>query len=239
MKKMKFCVLSCLLALCVVKSTYADSDFAGQWYQVDLIIYSQINAANVNDENWPPIQPNQLDPSKMITLRTAGNQSPFNASNYQLLTNNYSIMKHVQANLQQRTEFPILLHLTWVQKINTASQAKPIHIYGGSLYDASGRLIADADSSKGQLPSNYASGVWEIDGSLTLSVEKYLKAVFNLQLAEPTQTINRYAKQPIASSGGLTYFRIMQSRRMRSDEVNYIDHPLYGILIKISHIKRS
>ena len=63
-----------------------------------------------------------------------------------------------------------------------------------------------------------------IMGTLSLRLQRYFDVSFDLFFDAPSA---------ITHSG---YLRLQQTRRMRSDELNYIYHPLYGILMKISRV---
>ena len=61
---------------------------------------------------------------------------------------------------------------------------------------------------------------------------RYIDLKFNLLFAQPLSTISG-ANDYSNTQGRFAYFRLQQNRRMRSRELNYIGHPLYGVLVKV------
>ena len=55
-----------------------------------------------------------------------------------------------------------------------------------------------------------------VDGTICVSIRRYLNVTLNLLF-----------------KNNLDYFYLSENRRMRSNELNYIDFPVYGVLIKI------
>ena len=43
-----------------------------------------------------------------------------------------------------------------------------------------------------------------------------------------------FRRAPVGSEVDATQFRMQQSRRLRSKEVHYIDHPLFGLIVLIT-----
>lgn len=72
------------------------------------------------------------------------------------------------------------------------------------------------------------SSVTPLEGTATISVGRYLHADLDLLL-------NKAGGSYFSSSRG--GFRLQESRRMRSSEVHYFDHPLMGALVLISSTK--
>lgn len=82
--------------------------------------------------------------------------------------------------------------------------------------------VSTDNARKGQLYHLYGGKIddntWQVSGTLALNLQRYFDAHFNLQFYNPTNN---------------TSYKVNQIQRMKSNELNYIDHPLYGILIKI------
>lgn len=71
-----------------------------------------------------------------------------------------------------------------------------------------------------------------LDGSFTVSIGRYLHVWIDLMYREPiaiSPESNREYREFI-----LAPYRISMHRRMRSNELHYIDHPLVGMLVKIT-----
>ena len=167
-----------------------------------------------------------------------------------------------------------VLHIGWVQPLNTTDQGTPVHIYDGlkpkedipalESIDDEQVVVNPLASPPGAAPAPDAPNPVEIpppqaideanpppeemplqeppphilDGTFTLRQGRYLHVDVDLgyrmsytpQATPPTDAMpGDTAAQPVTR-----YIRMTQSRRIRSDELNYLDHPLIGVLFVVS-----
>lgn len=118
--------------------------------------------------------------------------------------------------LSAQSDYKILLHTSWMQNINNS---KWIHVYGGQPYDAKGQPIQPDDN---RMPT-----YWELNGKIKLAKNTFFDIYTNLYLTIPTSN----GKNIIP----LRTFSLRQHRRTKLNQLNYLDHPLFGVLIKISN----
>ncbi|MCK4870757.1 MAG: hypothetical protein KAS93_06580 [Gammaproteobacteria bacterium] len=180
-------------------------------YQVNLIVIKHITAKALASEQWPTIT---KQPDITNSIEPA------------LLTNDKSPLKTEITRLTRSKNFQIILSASWQQNIPAGTTTKPIHISGGTTVNN------DDDSAT----------INEIDGTVTISRNRYFNINTNLILTEPLAKLNQigagnYA-QTIAKNK-LISFQMLQTRRMKSKELNYLDHPLFGTLIEITPVKTS
>lgn len=145
-----------------------------------------------------------------------------------------STLKAIIRSLNRSSRFEVLGHYAWVQPINAETTA--VLIQAGERFDDS----------------------FEVEGTLGLYRSRFLHAETDLWLtrfAPKTDTPNPYlmgfessledevlAGYPqlvdVERNRGLHYpesrYPMKQSRRMRSDELHYIDHPMFGLVIRIT-----
>jgi hypothetical protein len=91
------------------------------------------------------------------------------------------------------------------------------------LHTAWRQPAVDRDQAK---PIHLHSSVTPLEGTATISVGRYLHADLDLLLN------NSSGGSYFSSSRG--GYRLQESRRMRSGEVHYFDHPMMGALVLIS-----
>jgi hypothetical protein len=149
-----------------------------------------------------------------------------------------SSLETIERSLNRSSRFDVLSHQSWIQPID--ENPMPIIVQAGKRYDDR----------------------YELEGTLTLSRSRYLHVATDLWYTtfEP-RGVNRqpgmegYTEDPTAGIPGelLTEYpelvqverqrgqfypartHIMaQSRRMRSDELHYVDHPLFGMVIRVN-----
>ena len=212
-------VLGCTI-LAFGLSTYAAN--TPKLYQVELIIFQRLPPPPPATDLWAsnPVQPNL---GNAIKLHIGGN-----SQDYQLLPEtDFKLMPEARA-LNRSHQYRMILHTAWLQDISNTAQ--PIQISGGRAYNTYGEPLSSTYSS---MPAAY----WEVNGSLSISKARYFDIKTRLFFTEPVHQYASYARQaepqPINTSTPLISFRMLQSRRMKSNELDYFDHPLFGMLIKI------
>ena len=221
--------------------SYLTASFAEpQHYQIELIIFSHINAQGVNSEQWPVLQNPQLNLSRSRTLKPLleDDTQPLNQTvSYQILPNFNFNLTNINHKLIQSQDYKVIMHIAWQQNIDDPHNAKWIHVFGGAGYDNAGNvIIEDMDGSATYDQAQH----WQVDGLLRLDTVRYINTRYNFYFAAPTSeiqdlsTTNNFAN----IDAPLLYFKLDQFRRMRSDELNYIGHPLYGILINIHALEQ-
>lgn len=116
--------------------------------------------------------------------------------------------------LLEKNQYSVLLHLAWQQSAAALRAGQIIHLSGGDIYE-----------------DKYS----QVNGILAIRLERYFSVHTNLQFLMPWASLQNLNLPNISQSPGNPYmtFNINEHLRMRSNELNYIDHPLYGILIKI------
>ena len=148
-----------------------------------------------------------------------------------------SSLKAILRNLQRSSRFTVLSHQSWVQPVG--GEATPVLIQAGQRYDDR----------------------FEVEGTLSFTRSRFLHVQTNLwytifeprsgesnpyltgfQSKLPDETLSQYPELVKVERERGQYFParpplMSQSRRMRSDELLYIDHPLFGIVVRINRFK--
>lgn len=210
-------LISLLLAVVLFSGLSSASAMsnAERTYQIEVIIFSHIMAQGLRSERWP-WTPTSYIPSNRSQMLSS-------------LQRNYFILASEQRQLEKHKNYRVLMHFAWRQKIARPRNAQPIHIFGGNIYNSSGSVIGTA--TYGNQPYN-SENIWQVNGTITPTLIRYINIKFNLLFAQPLATLPG-ANRNNNIQGNFAYFRLNQSRRMRSRELNYIAHPLYGVLIKV------
>ncbi len=146
------------------------------------------------------------------------------APNVKELTND-QLLPQTQWQLQSiqqiltKNKYPILLHLAWTLPTSNARQGQIIHL-----------------TNKG-----VTNNSTQVNGTVAVRLERYFSVHFNLQFLMPWEAIKDLNLNTIThnDANANVAFVIDQRLRMRSDELNYIDHPLYGVLVKIIPLTSS
>ena len=151
---------------------------------------------------------------------------------YSALTGSRLNLAGIAGSLKRSSRYELLMHRAWLQPIT--NQQTHILIQTGKRYDE----------------------IYEIDGTLNLNRTRYLHMNVDLwftkfipkynyqeflqfkELQIDEETRNKYpilisrANEKDTHEPAQSY-RMLQSRRMRSDEIHYIDHPLFGLILLV------
>ena len=104
--------------------------------------------------------------------------------------------------------------------------------------DAAIPILLQLDGSDGLL--TYDRNLHKLEGTVHVTAEKFLHLYFNLW-----HHVDAIEQTPMAVPGTSDllksdkqgYMELIESRRMRSSELHYIDHPKIGIITQIEEIK--
>lgn len=234
-------------------------------YQVEIIVFSQISAAGIDSEEWPQVQDPNFNLGHVIELKqplvtepesiasegnldtetntdtptiptdTEAAPTDTDDSAFTLLPEDKFILTKEENRLSKNPAYKVLLHIAWQQPASTLYSPKTFHLYGGLGYDGSSSQTAEITDES--IPYNQLQQ-WQLNGLLTISLKRYFNLHFNLLLAQPTNQVERLSTTNYFSSvsSPFVYFRMLQNRRTRSSELNFIGHPLMGVLVKIEKL---
>ena len=135
-------------------------------------------------------------------------------------------------SINRSSLYRLILHQAWRQPLSSEDQANPVLIQAGKHYD----------------------DVYEIDGTIAVSRARYLHVATDLWYTEFT---SRFGQQPLPMTLDVSpqiakkYPQVIawesqrgnylpihshilkQSRRMRSSTLHYLDHPYFGLLVRV------
>ncbi|GAA0686542.1 peptidoglycan binding protein CsiV [Marinobacterium maritimum] len=191
---------------------------AADLYKVEMLVFSHENSNGVEQEYWPEQPP--LDLSASLYPQP---WDGYPLANFEELPQNDLVLGGDAAALSRSGGYKLLYHRGWLQSIGGKSGAREV------------RIKADFDD-------------YQLDGSLKVYKNRFLHAQPTLELTasaplpiqqperlNPTETDSSIeVVTPVDNLTGSTdRWRMTQSRRMRSNETHYIDHPRFGVLLRI------
>lgn len=217
-------------------------------YKVELIVFEHLTPNSINSENWPsyPSLPDLKNSIELMApLPTTDSDElteiVIQPQDFQLLSTADFQMNPFEDKLKSQ-RYKILVHSAWIQSFDSPKQAKPIHIYGGEN-NTRPLQTSDYDDDQADFIPYIHGDNYELDGTIELSLQKYINLHLNLSLNLPTSSLAHMVDlssfDPQLARRDVVSFRLIQSRRMRSDELHYIDHPLFGVLVKITPITKN
>jgi len=172
--------------------------------------------ANVSAAELPP------DPMQEFRALLANYETQLEEQSYRWLPASEFLMAR-DAAILRRAGMQVLLHGRWLQPVPGRDQPEPIFIQAGA-----------------KLAERY-----QLEGVLAVTLGRYLhfRAQLSYRDAEsgerpmglPVGTTEPLQNAPLpALAAGVMV--LDESRRMRSEEVHYLDHPKLGILVRIDPV---
>lgn len=215
------------------------------WYDVEIIIFRHHDYTAAADEAWSteaiklkesvellPMLPENLSEAHSDKLR-----GPIA---FAQLRPEQLLLSEAFERLRDNPNYDPLLHLGWRQPGYEREEAKAVHIHGGINWSSEPReedenSLGDKKTSN-SVDINTFAGTEEqmgppvpfISGTIKLIRSRFLHLEADLiyRITDANaQTMPEEAKDLPHS------FQLKQSRRMRSREYHYLDHPMFGVLV--------
>ena len=185
-------------------------------YQVEMIIFNRTaNNGDTDDELW----------RRDIALSYPQHYQQL--TNLQIMPKSARKLNNLSNKLQNNKGYRVLFHEAWQQQI-TERNTPAVIIRGGDKI----------------------GGHRELEGSIQLRVSRYLHIQTDLWLTSfsssgensewPTLPVLPEDSRLSSNTPAIDYITTFrEKRRMRSQELHYIDHPILGLLIIITPIEKT
>ena len=148
-------------------------------------------------------------------------------SGFVLLAEEDYQMGEILERLERLDVYEPLMHFGWTQATWPEDQTEPMSLH------------------------RFARPPEGLDGHLTLYLGRFLHLVVDLQLAA-TPAVDDDSEMPpgVVDFDGLrdfesaevqrpVYYRILEDRILRSDELRYYDHPKFGVLARVTRVEEE
>ena len=246
-----------LLALSLLAMS-AGISAADRWYEIEVIVFAHKDPA-LTSEQWP-VLPSEPDLERAviapntIVIPTLP-LSPLGTTARELLrvasvpSNQYKLAEAFKSLNRSRLYQPVI-HTAWRQPVSSGKEQLKVRIAGGK--DFSGVYGIDGQRlDTGSPPA--LSGLFEYDGYVSFQSKNLLFATVDMmhrkqEMVPVTnganstgnsgsnlilQTAPLQESAPVATEDKVQFYRMSQHRRVRSSEVQYFDHPVFGVLIEM------
>lgn len=188
-----------------------------RWFTVEVIVFDELRNQSLHDELWPadPGEPSLQGAIELSHSHEGDSGGTPHA--FRLVNRSELSLVAVWNKLRGSARYRPFLHAGWRLPGLPSSAARPAHV--------SAHLV-DGRSDAAQVAERPA-----VHGTVTVSLGRYLEVAVDLLYHRPTS--DETALPPAAPSR----FRLVAERRMRSGELHYIDHPLFGVLMQITPLQ--
>lgn len=238
-------ILISALFLILANSSFADDM---RYYDVEIIIIENMNEEEKNSENWP-IQVNLTKPEKTVELGQPilSDWLPQDAdlkNSYKLLSaETYQLTDMVEKISESKTQ-RVIFHTAWRQPGLDKNTSLPVYfkrevpappileVDEDKFTQGIEKFVPDVDASPSIL-----------EGVLRVTLARYLhleaELTFQNKIPEvvssdnPFTILDNESLREKMKSQSVIHLK-QKRRRIRSNELHYIDHPALGILVKMT-----
>lgn len=214
-----------------------------RYYDIEVVIFESTSPLARASEIWDTS--NQLEtPSLFVEL---GQPYPGPIPDMynpkltfkQLPVSTYQLSEHVRS-LKGSDNYNILLHLAWRQPGMDNDIALPVHVHQEYIVKTQAPAVTThPDMPAISIPQStaYQQSRSVLDGYIRIVLSRYLHANVDLTyttgISQQANTIEFQGDTGVAEreNPAPVFYRLQQSRKMRSKEVHYLDHPVLGMLI--------
>ena len=182
-------------------------------YRVDLIVF--LDRGGMTTELGKPFVPPDL------TKALEPDPAALAGTGIDLIPDTAFGMPEVWNRLRYSKRYQPLLKLAWIQADPTAERALPLHIHNGlplPMTPATPAASAPSDATPPLAPITYQT----VDGTIALRLSRYLFLDADLVYTQP------------APDGTLASYALKEVRKMKRDELHYLDSPKLGIVVKVT-----
>ena len=194
---------------------------SARWITVEIIVFDDLSGEDLHTEHWPadPGEPS-LQGAVELVHSPAGEAGEASRA-YRLVDRSALTLNGVWRSLRRSARYRPFLHVGWRLPGLSPGAARPAHV---------GPHLGDRGASGAR-----ADGVGRptVQGTVKVSVARYLHVDLDLVYSRPG---NGEAEMPDAVPAR---FRLVSERRMRYGELHYIDHPLFGVLMRIRPLRTT
>jgi len=230
------------------------------WYEIEVIVFANTQQKGLDTETWPNNPPMRsfsqvvaLEPPQggirpdlpefakadFANARASGLAGVV-PEPFAFLPSNLLQLNGIKRKLQSDSRYQVLLHVAWRQPTLSPQSAPPVFVYSGMENPGvnSGLVNTGMQMVGPQSVKLY--------GLIRLSVSRYLHVETDLHYRAPVTQQEYVLEQSSGFFGGseaveklvqrnvLLDFRLHESRRMRSKEIHFFDHPMFAAIIVVS-----
>jgi hypothetical protein len=217
--------LTALLALLLLPP----SVHAARWYDVEVIIFADTSDSGLQEEQWA-LDPGMPDVSNSVSRNENAERLPGQMMEYETLP--FNLLAGSLRKLQRSSRYRVIYARAWRLPDLPSHRAPAVRIRAGKRYTPDGGIAPFTPTISNTVDNTETidDSLYEIDGRIKVSVSKFLDVDADL-------IYRRYVTLPDATGtpvNELRQFRLDEFRRMRSNTIDYLDHPMFGVVIGIS-----
>lgn len=229
--------------LCISAAAMAEESPPEQprWFQVELIFFEPVHSA-ATGEVWPiPKEAAVADRpvTELSPPQKAGAQAGQAAAAFQLLDPSNFAMSELSRKLLSSRKYRVLSHIAWRQPAVELANSTAVHVHDELMREEARIPAGQKPLVLNDLPDpierpEAAQKIKRFDGTVTVSLSRFLHLKTDITYYNPEVYLGEQIARQNVDAPNIEYFKLEDSRRMRSKEIHYIDHPYFGIIALIT-----
>lgn len=230
----------------LVNSSFADDM---RYYDVEIVIIENLSEEQKGSENWP-LQVNLIQDEKTVQLGQPALSEwlPEGAdvkSSYQVLSpSEYQLSSEIEKISESDTQ-RVIFHTMWRQPGLDKNLSLPVYfkseIPAPPVIEDAEKKFEPTTEQNPAATSVKAPSI--LEGILRVTLARYLHLEAELTLSEklpeltatenPFSILDNEAERDKVKKQGVIHLK-QKRRRIRSNELHYVDHPVLGILVRMT-----
>lgn len=199
-------IATALLSLLISPQALADNEKTPPKFQVEIVVFETLALKGWTEEFW----------SDDIPILNLGDDDVMNAPS---VKPEYFMLNDEVSKMTTRMGYNVLFHQAWVVNALPEKQAKPLYI----------SVLPEKD---------YQS---RLEGTLLFYKSRYPHIELNLELERKIPLVIRtdFAKNQNMQEDLLPEFwrfQLKESRKIKTGQIHYLDHPIFGALVEIKYL---
>lgn len=186
------------------------------WYRVEMVMFEHLYSdageeINSGTRNLPDVT------GSVELVDTGSERLP-----YQIVSRGLHQLGGVYNELKASSEYRPFSHFAWQQPGLGQSRARYVHI----RYP--------------RISGDNIDGPAKLDGTVRLRVGYLLHIDIDLAYFFDMQHVpaaNSNDNPTLSGSSQVNFTRMTESRRLKLNEIHYFDHPLFGVLVRVSRVQ--
>lgn len=222
-----------------------------RYYDVEIIVFENRNDETESAEIWKNTGDIQIPEDSItlghpLTVKLDPEYDP--KQSFKLLAADDLLLKEEIESLTQSENYNVLLHTGWRQPGMPKDKALSINFKHAVAEVNSDEAVAgisnqghpESKNKEQSEPTEPATIIGNLQGLIKIVLSRYLHTDIELvyKKTPEEELINRFDADYLEDRTGKTHtYYLKQNRKMRSKELYYIDHPIIGVLLKITPYK--
>lgn len=223
------------------------------WYQVEILVFAREGLTT--SEYWRLDQRPSLVPENAIIPAADGALLPEQADSldqraarlgaWRTLGEEDRILRDMLARMEKQGDYRVLFHQAWRQPVRERASAFPLYLTGGEQRPVAatetvkskhldfGLPPLETDAAEPAAHGGISTDITS-DSQTQPALQPELQGMIRLHRSRYLHVEPDLWFMSQSADGQPYWVRINQNRRMRSDELHYLDHPLFGLLVRLT-----